>query len=269
MLTAVFGLAVVACTASAALARTHPASRAAKASHNAPLPSYALAFKPPRAAPSHVDSQLPGVAGELAAWIAASDDHRHLPFMIVDKLRARVYAFDAAGAFLGSAPVLVGLARGDDSAPQIRGLRLSQISPEERTTPAGRFVTRWGRSDGHGIMLWVDRIDAISMHPVMSVSAREYRSQRIRSSDPNDHRISYGCINVPKPFYDHVVLTALNGGNAIVYVMPDTKPVAKVFPTFAAAVARRIAAENRRRSHHASSADAHGRIQAADSRGVS
>jgi hypothetical protein len=155
--------------------------------------------------------------------------------MIVDKPGARIYAFDATGAFRGSAPVLLGQARGDDSAPELRGLKLSQISAEQRTTPAGRFVTQWGPSDRHGVMLWVDPIDAISMHPVMSVSASEHRAQRIRSSDPDDHRISYGCINLPKSFYDNVVLTALKGGNAVVYVMPDTKPIAQVFPAFAAA----------------------------------
>ena len=236
------GLAVVACIASPALARTHDSAHAAAKPHQSAraigastddpaLPPYTLAGEAPPT----------GVTGELADWIAASDDNRDLPFMIVDKLGARVYAFDTAGAFLGSAPVLIGLARGDDSAPEIRGLKLSQISAEERTTPAGRFVTQWGPSDGHGTMLWVDLLDAISMHPVMSVSANERRSERIRSSDPNDHRISYGCINLPKRFYDDVVLTALNGGNAIVYVMPDTKPIGEVFPDFAMAAGTRIA----------------------------
>ena len=236
----VCGLAVFACIPSAAQAH-HPARPAPRRFYDLLLPSFWRAVAAPRAAPAWRDDNPPsGVAGDLADWVAVSGDHRRLPFMIVDKLGARIYAFDAAGAFLGSAPVLVGLARGDVSSPQIRGLKLSQISADQRTTPAGRFVTRWGPSADHGVMLWVDYIDAISMHPVMSVSANEHRSQRIRSSDPDDHRISYGCINVPKPFYDTVVLPALRGGNAVVYVMPDTKPVAKVFPAFARSAARRV-----------------------------
>jgi len=175
-----------------------------------------------------------GIAGRLAGWVTATDDNGDLPFMIVDKLGARVFAFDAAGGFLGSAPVLVGLARGDDSAPGIGNLKLSQISADERTTPAGRFVAEFGASNGHGTMLWVDLQDAISLHPVMSVNPGEHRYRRIKSSDPNQHRISYGCINVPKTFYDNVVLTALAGGDAIVYVLPDTKPVEDFFPAFAA-----------------------------------
>jgi hypothetical protein len=83
-------------------------------------------------------------------------------------------------------------------------------------------------------MLWVDLPDAISLHPVMSVSRGEHRLRRIKSSDPGEHRISYGCINVPKAFYDDVVLTALAGGNAVVYILPDTKAIDDVFPAFAA-----------------------------------
>ena len=178
-----------------------------------------------------------GITEQLADWVTAADDNRDAPFLIVDKLGVRVFTFDAEGQFLGSAPVLVGLARGDDSVPGIGNLKLSQITPEERTTPAGRFEARFGDSDGHGTMLWVDLHDAISLHPVMSVNPGEHRLQRLKSLDPARHRISYGCINVPAAFYDKVVLPALAGGNgAVVYVLPDTKPIDEVFPAFAAAL---------------------------------
>ena len=270
----VFGLAVVAYIPTSALARPHhPARHAAKPVHPAVKTLDAPGFDPalpadgmaaddaladvalgvdPAAPPGHPPT---GLAGGLAHWIAAADDNGELPFMIVDKLGARVYAFDAEGEFLGSAPVLVGLARGDDSAPGIGGLELKQISADERTTPAGRFVSRWAGSENHGTMLWVDYKDAISMHPVMSVSPDEHRFTRIKSSDPAEHRISYGCINVPKSFYEDVVLTALNGGDAVVYVMPDTKPIGEVFPAFAASSGMRMAAEDHHRARHFTSAD--------------
>ncbi len=176
------------------------------------------------------------IARRLAGWTTATEDNAGLPFLIVDKLGAYIFAFDADGEFLGSAPVLVGLARGDDSAPGIGDLKLSQISADQRTTPAGRFVARFGASDGHGLMLWVDLPDAISLHPVMSVNPGEHRLQRIASPDSEQHRISYGCINVPEMFYDDVVLPALGGGAAVVYILPDTKPMRDVFPGFAAVI---------------------------------
>jgi hypothetical protein len=207
-----------------ASANTYPWADSAPADSNS---ANSAPAQPPGRRPS-------GVAEQLAEWVAASDDNGDLPFIVVDKLGARIFAFDVGGEFLGSAPALVGLARGDDSAPGIGNLALAQISPDERTTPAGRFVAGFGPSNGHGAMLWVDLPDAISLHPVMSVSPDEHRFQRIKSSDPTRHRISYGCINVPKTFYDEVVLTALAGGHAVVYVLPDTKPIADVFPAFAA-----------------------------------
>jgi len=207
---------------------------------DAPAPTYpwvdrAPADEAPAIAPAQPPGRPPsGIAEQLAGWVTAMDDNGELPFIIVDKLGAHIFAFDVGGQFLGSAPVLVGLARGDDSAPGIGDLKLAQISPDERTTPAGRFVAGFGDSDGHGTMLWVDLPDAISLHPVMSVSPGEHRLQRIKSSDPVRHRISYGCINVPKVFYDHVVLTALASGHAVVYILPDTKAIDDVFPAFAA-----------------------------------
>jgi hypothetical protein len=188
-----------------------------------------------------------GAAARLADWIAASGDNGDMPFMIVDKLGAVVYAFDVDGSFLGSAPVLLGLARGDDSAPGIGQLKLSAISPEDRTTPAGRFVAQFGDSDGHGTVLWVDYADAISLHPVMSVNAGEHRQRRIKSAAPSEHRISYGCINVPATFYEHVVLASFGADGGIVYVLPDTKPMAQVFPRFAAATGGYALAEQRPR----------------------
>ena len=148
---------------------------------------------------------------------------------------SEVIAFDADGRLLGSAPVLVGLAPGDDSAPGVGDhLQLSAISPDARTTPAGRFVAQFGPSNGHGTVLWVDYADAISMHPVITTNPSEHRLQRIRSASAQEHRISYGCINVPAKFYDKVVLTAFGDGG-VVYILPDTKPVEAVFPAFAAA----------------------------------
>ena len=108
-------------------------------------------------------------------------------------------------------------------------------------------MAQFGPSDGHGTVLWVDYADAISLHPVMSVNAGEHRQRRIKSAAPADHRISYGCINVPAAFYEHVVLASFGADGGIVYVLPDTKPMAQVFPRFAAATGGYALAEQRPR----------------------
>ena len=240
----VLGLAVVAAAVTPAFAQGAPPPQSEAESLEPPIPD-------PVSAPDASEADLrsiealaqppspgrrpSGVAERLADWVIASGDNAERPFMVVDKLAAEVIAFDADGRLLGSAPVLVGLAPGDDSAPGVGDhLQLSAISPDARTTPAGRFVAQFGPSNGHGTVLWVDYADAISMHPVITTNPSEHRLQRIRSASAQEHRISYGCINVPAKFYDKVVLTAFGDGG-VVYILPDTKPVEAVFPAFAAA----------------------------------
>jgi hypothetical protein len=55
----------------------------------------------------------------VADWVVDSDDNRGMPFVIVDKIDAKVFVFDANGQLRGATPALVGLARGDDSIPGI------------------------------------------------------------------------------------------------------------------------------------------------------
>ena len=48
-----------------------------------------------------------GDARAVANWVATSGDNRGLPFVIVDKIDAKVFVFDATGALLGAAPALL------------------------------------------------------------------------------------------------------------------------------------------------------------------
>jgi hypothetical protein len=179
-------------------------------------------------------------AGELASvearhvahWAVASADHRGLPFIIVDKVQARVFVFDAQGRLLGAAPALLGLARGDDSVPGIGERPMSAIRPEERTTPAGRFVAALDHNLRGEDILWVDYDAAISLHRVVTGNAAEQRLQRLASATPEDNRISYGCINVPARFYEQVVRPAFTGTSGIVYVLPETRPARLQFASY-------------------------------------
>ena len=171
---------------------------------------------------------------QVADWVVDSGDNQSLPFVIVDKMDAKVFVFDKEGRLNGAAPALLGLARGDDSAPGIGDRALSQISPEERTTPAGRFVAALGNDLGEQDILWVDYDAAISLHRVITTSPKDRRLQRLATPSVLDNRISYGCINVPVKFYESIVRPAFIGTNGIVYILPETRSIRDVFPGFTA-----------------------------------
>lgn len=168
----------------------------------------------------------------IAAWVAHSADNGGMPFIIVDKVQAKVFAFDARGRFRGAAPALLGMARGDDAVPGIGNRALSEIRPEERTTPAGRFVASLDRNLKGEEILWVDYESAVSMHRVVRGKPDERRAQRLASATPLDNRISYGCINIPVKFYENVVSSLFSGTSGIVYVLPEIRSVKEVFALY-------------------------------------
>jgi hypothetical protein len=177
----------------------------------------------------------------MARGVMASRDHQGLPFVVVDKIHARVFVFDLNGRLLGAAPALLGMTRGDEAVPGLGNRPLAQIQPHERITPAGRFVAELDRNIWGQAILWVDYEQAISLHPVRSLNPQERRLERLSSSSLQDKRISYGCINVPAPFWRAVVLPAFQSTKGMVYVLPDSRPLDSVFghllhPTKKAAV---------------------------------
>jgi len=168
----------------------------------------------------------------LTQWIVSSRDNGELPFMVIDKIGAEVFVFDASGQFLGKTPALLGSTAGDESSPGVGDRELSQISPEERTTPAGRFVAKFGYARGHERVLWVDYATSISLHPVVTGNKKEQRLKRLKSPTPEDNRITFGCINVPKAFYTKVVRPLFKDTSGIVYILPETKPLNQAFLAF-------------------------------------
>lgn len=168
-------------------------------------------------------------ARRVADWVVASNDGRGLPFVIVDKIAAKLFAFDRAGVLLGASPALLGLARGDVSPPGIGDRPLSSIAPAERITPAGRFLASQGHDLGAKDIVWVDYAAAISLHRVVTNNPAEARLRRLATVTPLDNRISYGCINVPAAFYDRVIHPIFSATDGIVYILPETQPVTETF----------------------------------------
>ena len=174
----------------------------------------------------------------LVRWVVATDDHGLRPFAVVDKREARIHVFDDRGRLVESASVLLGQAIGDDSVPGIGSKAIADIPPEERTTPAGRFVTMPGRNANDRPVVWVDYDGGVSMHVVITGNPGEQRLERLASSDPARHRISWGCINLPADFFQRVVQPTFAEPGGIVYVLPETRLLGDVFAMTSSAVRR-------------------------------
>ena len=168
----------------------------------------------------------------VANWSAHVRDHQNKSFVIVDKKGASVYVFDPAGRLQATAPVLLGSAIGDHTVPGIGDKPMAQVLPEERTTPAGRFVAEIGMNLRGEDVVWVDYDSAVSMHRVITTNPAERRLERLNSPTALDNRISYGCINVPREFFETVLSPAVRNTGAIIYVLPDTRSVEQVFGSY-------------------------------------
>ena len=167
----------------------------------------------------------------VADWIAASGDNGSLPYIIIDKKAASLFLFDAKRKSLGKVPVLIGVAVGDDATPGIGSKNLAEIGPAEKTTPAGRFLAKFGLAAGRQKVLWVDYATSVALHPIpKGASKKERRRQRMLSPTADDNRITFGCINVPMAFYSKSVRPLFQKKGGYVYVLPDTKPLEVVFP---------------------------------------
>ena len=184
---------------------------------------------PSAASPSVEATFAPADVVYVATWVADSGDNAGMPYVIIDKVGARVYLWDGTGHLQGSAPALVGMVAGDGSVPGIGNQKLSAIRPEERTTPAGRFVASIGH-DMHGAdLLWIDYAAALALHRVVKGTPAERRAQRLASETAADNRISFGCINVPARFFDTIVAPAFANSSGVVYILPETRPARELF----------------------------------------
>lgn len=196
----------------------------------APASPVAIAVPLPQRQLDLAGETLSPDALRLASWVVAVSDNGTRPFVVLDKLAARVVVFDAGGRLLGASPALLGYARGDDTVPGIGDRPIEDVRPEERTTPAGRFVASLGRNTLGEDVVWVDYDAAVSMHRVRLINPSERRARRLASATPDDNRISYGCVNLPVEFFDQVLWPTMRSQPGIVYVLPEHKALEQVFP---------------------------------------
>ena len=197
----------------------------------APVPLEFSGIKTAEPLPASLDRLLsasPEVQA-TAQWIASSKDNVKLPFIIVDKTNAQVYAFTPYAQLKATAPILLGAGVGDKvlvspDAP------MSAIPPQKRITPAGRYVSKLA-IDPHAnhVILSIDPHNLISLHIVAPGTPAQRRAERLASVTSSDNRVSFGCINVPPGFFNTVVDPDFRPGQGIVYILPETSTAAQQF----------------------------------------
>lgn len=169
-------------------------------------------------------------AQRVTAWVSETGDNNGLPYVVIDKPSATIFAFDGAGKPVGFGPVLIGRALGDDATPGVGNKSLAEIGPAEKTTPAGRFLARFGKAAGNTRVLWVDYGTSVAMHTIPAGNPKENRAKRMLSPTVDDNRITFGCINVPKALYNGKIAPMFGKKGGYVYILPDTKPLEDAFP---------------------------------------
>jgi hypothetical protein len=165
---------------------------------------------------------------DTVEWVGATKDNAGLPFVVVDKVNARAYAFTPYAQLKATAPVLLGGGVGDmvlvsPDAP------MSAIPEHKRITPAGRYPSRLV-IDNHGkTVLLVDGPNLITMHVVAKGTPAQRRAERLASVAPDDNRVSFGCINVPPAFFATVLDPDFRPAAGIVYILPEKTTPAQLF----------------------------------------
>jgi hypothetical protein len=209
--------------AATALAQAAPAAGANPPRISAPPPASRNATADFR---GHAGSAQ---ARQVADWVAGSGDNQATDFFIIDKKQARLYAFGPGAVLVDSTAVLLGSARGDDTAPGIGTRPVAEVKPAERTTPAGRFIAERGHNTAGEDVVWIDYDAAVSMHRVRTANVKEQRARRLATPSVADNRISFGCINVPAKFFDARIAPVFRNRRAMVYVLPESRSLQQVF----------------------------------------
>lgn len=206
----------------AGVAQAHTQPPAGRTAPRAPAPIRLADFR---------DAEPSDEARQLANWAVYTKDHQKHAFVLIDKKDARVYVFGPDGKLADSTPALLGSAQGDDSAPGVGDKPLAELKPEEKTTPAGRYVAERGLNTHGEDIVWIDYDAAVSMHRIRPLPG-ERRLERLASPTIDDNRISNGCVNLPVTFYEGVLSPTVQKYGAIVYVLPETRDAHQVFGSF-------------------------------------
>jgi hypothetical protein len=106
---------------------------------------------------------------------------------LVDKRNASLWVFRADGTLAGRTPVLLGADRGDATVPGVgERTQSGRLRADDRTTPAGPFISRPGFNNAGEAAVWVD-YEAALVHGGMADEAG-LRQQRFTLAPPSGGR---------------------------------------------------------------------------------
>ena len=162
-------------------------------------------------------------------WIREKGDDHGRPFVIVDKKAARIFVFGAGGTLVGASSTILGQSRGDVPVPGAGAKNPVNLLPFERKTPAGRFESQPGRNLHGEPVVWVDYDTGIAIHRVRPGISQMTRNASLATEDPNNKRLSLGCVVVPEEFFWNIVIPTLGHVHGTVYVLPEDGPVQAMF----------------------------------------
>ena len=198
------------------------------------ISSTAFAITDPTTRPGESLSALRNVeasddARYVEQWIREKGDDHGRPFVIVDKKAARIFVFGAGGKLVGASSTILGQSRGDVPVPGAGQKDPSQLLLNERKTPAGRFESIPGKNLHGEPVVWVDYETGIAIHRVRPGISQMKRDASLATEDPNNKRLSLGCVVVPENFFWSVVIPTMGHDHGMVYVLPEDRPVQAMF----------------------------------------
>lgn len=158
---------------------------------------------------------------QTAAWVISTGDNRGLPFVVIDQVRQRLFAFGDDGRLVGSTPIL------------------SSGRWREEAAPAGRFVAdRWHSTYADAIV-WANRDQALSLRAAPATA-----SERRLAAEQVKDRARAGSFHVAGEFYRQH-LSAFRHHASVAYVLPDMLPVRRNFIVYASSSTSARAARSR------------------------
>jgi hypothetical protein len=154
-------------------------------------------------------------------------------FLLVDKVRGQIFLFENGKPTVSGA-ALIGASMGDRVPAKVLAFPDSHpFSVEEKVTPAGRFTVRQESDEEFGPVLTFNEIHGkdwdFAIHRVYLGTPSERRNARVRSPNPLDHHITFGCIDVEQSTILQLTRKLPRKGKTPLYILPQDEAMTESF----------------------------------------